>query len=439
MLKNAEKITESQHCTMKEERWIIEKFDVIYREKKPYVLVTLNLKNFKYFNMKFGWEEGNRILYLVYLALQSELIEGEYLAHISADNYVLLLHTKDLIMTEEETLSYIQTDLMRFIDAVFEIEDDKLYKNLYASFGIYPVCLGDGGYHQAHELSDFFRKEDKGIKFRTFSINYYQEVLHQTFLQQYELKKSTANALQRGEYHVYIQPKVELSTRKIVGGEALLRRFDGEGNAIPLYQFLPILNSEGYIRKVDWFVFETVCQEIRTRLAANQPVVPISFNISKDFFYDVYMCDNYISTYKKYGVPREYIEFELMETISLDDTGRMIEVIDKFKKAGFICSLDDFGNGYSSFGVLLNADFDYIKLDRIFFINPLDETNKVIIKGVVDMLKFLGFKIVAEGVETKEYVDFLSEVGCDIIQGFYFYKPMPLNDFMQLLSASGQA
>lgn len=434
MLKYAEKITEYQQFQMNTERWIIEKYNEINRDGMPYLLVTVNIKNFKYLNLKFGWEQGNRIIYLVYLALQGQLAEGEYLAYDSADNYVLLLHSEVPVMTEKETLSYIQKELMRFIDAVFEIDDDRIFKNLYTSFGIYPVGLKQCGYHEAHEMSDFFRKEDSGIRLRTFSVNYYQDTVYQKFMQLNELKKSTANALQRGEYQVYIQPKVEIKTGKIVGGEALLRRFDKDGKVIPLYQFLPILNLEGYIRKIDWFVFETVCQEIGSRFADHKAVVPVSFNISKDFFYDVYMCDNYIDTYKKFKVPQEYIEFELMETISLDDTGRMVEVIKQFKQAGFTCSLDDFGNGYSSFGVLLNADFDYIKLDRIFFTNPLDEINKVIIKGVVDMLKFLGFKIVAEGVETKEYVDYLAEVGCDIIQGYYYYKPMPLLEFMQLLS-----
>lgn len=434
MHKHFQKISDCPQYPMNKEQGIAEKFYKINAEEKPYVLVSVNIKNFKYLNLKYGWEQGNEILYLFYLALQRQLTDGEHVAHSAEDNYVLLLHSRELIMTEADTLDYIQVVIMRFIDAVFEIDDERIYKNLYASFGIYPVCLRPCSYYEAYEMSEFFRKSDAGIKFRTFSVNYYQEDVYQKFLRQCELKISTANALQRGEYQVYIQPKVEIKTGKIAGGEALLRRFDGEGKAIPLYEFLPILNSEGYIRKIDWFVFETVCEEIGTRIAEKKPVAPISFNISKDFFYDVYMCDNYIRTYKKYGVPQEYIEFELMETISLDDTGRMVEVIKKFKEAGFACSLDDFGNGYSSFGVLLNADFDYIKLDRIFFTNPLDDANKVIIKGVVDLLKFLGFKIVAEGVETKEYVDYLAEVGCDMIQGYYFYKPMPLGEFMQLLS-----
>lgn len=428
-----QKVEKYLEFPMRRQEWLAEKFKEINKNQEHYVLVSINLKKFKYFNLKYGWEQGNEILYNIYQSLQKELSEGEYIAHIFADSYALLLRTSKQSMPEPETLEFIRTTIMKYIDAIFEVDDDRVYKDIYASIGIYPASIKTCDYHEAFEMADLFRREDLGLERRTFSVNYYSEEVFDLIMQKYELQKSTANALAKGEYRVYVQPKVDIKTSKIVGGEALLRRFGSDGKPIPLSEFLPILNSEGYIRKVDWYVFETVCAKIEERLKKGKPVVPVSFNISKDFFYDVYLCDNYIETYKKYNVPQEYIEFELMETISLDDIGRMIEVVKEFKKHGFRCSLDDFGNGYSSFGVLLNVEFDYIKLDRVFFMNPLNENSKAIIKGVIDMLKFLGLKIVAEGVETKEYVDYLLELGCDVIQGYYFYKPMPLDEFMELL------
>lgn len=428
-----QRVCDCPQYPMNHEPWIAEKFGEINQAAMPYVLVTMNIKNFKYLNLKYGWEQGNAILYQIYLALQSQLAEDEYIAHSAADNYILLIHAQMWDTTEAAAHEFIQTVIMKFVDAIFEVNDDSIYKNLYASFGICPAYLSSYSFYQAIEIAELFRKEDAGIKQRTFTVNYYKSEALEAFLQKHDLGRSTANALQRGEYRVFVQPKVDLKTRKVVGGEALLRRFDGGGKPVPLGTFLPILNAEGYIRKIDWFVFETACEKMQERLSLGKPVAPISFNISRDFFYDVFMCDNYISTRQKYNIPSEFIEFELMETISLDDTGRMVEVIDKFKQAGFKCSLDDFGNGYSSFGVLLNADLDYVKLDRIFFTNPLDDANKRILRNVFDILKSLGFLIVAEGVETKEYVDYLEELGCDIIQGFYFYRPMPIDEYLLLL------
>lgn len=434
-----QRISESEQYPMNSEPWVIENFDKLNRNAERYLLISVNIKNFKYINIQYGWEQGNKILHLFYQTMKRHLKEDEYIAYRSADNFVLLLRAPDWDMSEKAAHDFVQTVLVHYVDDIFEMHDERVYKNIFASFGIYPVFLKSCSYFEALEMAELFRKGDRGIKYRTFTIAYYDSEALTTFVNQYELGCTTATALQRGEYQVYVQPKVDVKTQKIVGGEALLRRFDAQGNSIPLSEFLPILNEEGYIRKIDWFVFETACEIMSTRFTQGKPLVPISFNISKDFFYDPLSCDNYISTLQKYNLPQSYIELELMETISLDDTGHLIKVIELFKQAGFKCSLDDFGNGYSSFGVLLNADLDSVKLDRIFFTNPLDDAGRNILKNIIDILKFLHIKIVAEGVETKEYVDFLAQLGCDIIQGYYFYRPMPIAEFMQLLNLQDEA
>lgn len=433
-MSNASKRVES--CTqfnMHNEAWLADKFCELSSGSKSYLMLSINIKSFKYINLQFGWQGGNEIIYKIYLALQNTLNSDEYIAHISADAFVLLLPADTWSGSIQSAHNYIKKSTMPYVDAIFELDDARVHKQIYASLGIFPFHLYPCGYHEAFQEAELFRKTDESIKKRTFSVNFYTVEEKDRLTNKYALTLSTSAALQNNEYQVYIQPKVELATRKIVGGEALLRRFDSEGKSVPLSEFLPILNEEGYIRKVDWYVFDTACSAIGERISKNKAVVPISFNISKDFFYDVFLCDEYIATCKKHKVENNYIEFELMETISLDDTGRMIEVVSQFRRAGFRCSLDDFGNGYSSFGVLLNAQLDCVKLDRIFFINPLTPISEQIIKGVIDILKLLNFKIVAEGVETQEYVDCLARLGCDAVQGYYFYKPMPMADFMRLL------
>lgn len=432
------RISDCPQYPMHSEKFIIEKFEELNSRAKPYLLLSVNIKNFKYINIQYGWEEGNEILYLFYRTMERRLQEDEYIAYISADHFVLLLRSRKWDMSEAAAHDYVKAYLSPLVDDLFEINNEHIYKNIFASIGIYPIFLKQCSYFEALEIAELFRKEDRGIKYRTFTINYYNKEEMAVFVHKFQLAGTTATALQRGEYQVFVQPKVDVKTQKIVGGEALLRRFDAAGNAIPLYQFLPILNEEGYIRKVDWYVFETACEIMSNRFTAEKPIVPISFNISKDFFYEPLSLDEYVNTLKKYNLPQTYIELELMETISLDDTGHMVKVIENFKREGFKCSLDDFGNGYSSFGVLLNAELDYVKLDRIFFCHPLNDESRKILENVIDLLKYLNLKIVAEGVETKEYVDLLGELGCDLIQGYYFYHPMPIADFMNLLDHEAQ-
>lgn len=435
---NLQRISDCLQYPMKSESWIIEKFDKLNHSAEPYLLVNANIKNFKYINIQYGWEQGNEILYLIYKAMERLLKEGEYIAYRSDDNFVMLLHSPNWDMSDKAAHEFVHEVFVPLVDEIFELEDERIYKKLYASFGICPIFFKECNYFEALEMAEIFRKEDRGIKYRTFTISYYNKDAMAAFVHKYELGTTTITALQRGEYQVYVQPKVDVKTRKIVGGEALLRRFDSHGNSVPLNEFLPILYEEGYIYKVDWFVFETACNIMSKQLTAGKPLVPISFNVSKDFFYEPLACDNYVVTHQKYNLPQKYIELELMETISLDDTGHMIEVIGHFKRAGFKCALDDFGNGYSSFSVLLNADLDYVKLDRIFFSNPLDDAGRKMLENVIDILKFLNIKIVAEGVETKEYVDYMEQLGCDIIQGYYFYRPMPIAEFMELLDREAE-
>lgn len=249
----------------------------------------------------------------------------------------------------------------------------------------------------------------------------------------YLMEERVSKAYQNKDFVVYLQPKVRLNDQKVIGAEALIRWFDEEGNMIPLSSFLPILNQNNYIRMLDIQTFEVCCELIADRLKNGEPMVPISFNISQSFFYDTKMMPDYMEVYNRYQIPREYIQFELMESISLNDTQQLVNVIDDFKKEGFTCLLDDFGNGYSSFGVLINSKLDILKMDRQFFVDPLNEKTANIIKTVIELAKQLHLEVIAEGVETQEYADFLKEVGCDVIQGFYFYHPMPIPELLSLL------
>ncbi|MEG0367643.1 MAG: GGDEF domain-containing phosphodiesterase, partial [Coprobacillus sp.] len=400
-------------------------YEVLNNHSK-YVLIQLNLKNFKYFNTKYGYKAGNEILFLIFQTLKTFIKEDEYVSYLYSDNFVLLLQYEDLN-------DFLYVRIAELVDQLYRIDDQRVYRCLFFSIGIYEIDEPNVSFEDALNLANLARRESESIKQRNHSIELYDKAFYHQYMDRLELEMKTADAYKEYEFSAFLQPKVDLETEQIVGAEALLRWIDKDGNNIPLYQFLPILNQNSYIELVDLDVFDQICSKLDERLRQNKKVVPVSFNISKSSFYSSDILKDYLDIFEKYDIPKQLIEIEFMESISLDDTERMKRIVSGFKDYGFSCSLDDFGNGYSSFNVLLNAPFDIIKMDRQFFLDNLKGDNQLIIKTVVDLIHSLGMKVVAEGVELKEHVDYLKACQCNYVQGFYYYKPMPIQDFENLL------
>lgn len=182
-------------------------------------------------------------------------------------------------------------------------------------------------------------------------------------------------------------------------------------------------------------VFELVCGMIQDSLQKGMNMVPISFNLSKASFEDAPFMREYMELFKKFDIPKEYIEFELLESISMDHSGKLLEVVETIHEAGFRCALDDFGSGYSSMSVLVSAPLDIIKLDRSLFQLRYDGMeNYAIVDGLLDILHHFPVKIIAEGVEDAAMAEHLRQKGCDMIQGFYYYRPMPMHTFQKLIA-----
>lgn len=409
------------------EKWIQDQYESILKTGQKYMLVYMNIKCFRLFNILYGHKAGDEILKTVYQAVAEYLDEDEWIGYVYADAYLMLMKYDSLKNFEEHRLKELT-------ETIYRIKcDERIYRNIFVSYGIYLMDDKNCDFHKAVEYADLSRISTDSMHCRSHSY----EVFDQNHLTDYkshcELVTKTAEAYLNYEFVSFLQPKVDAHTHQIVGAEALVRWYGKDGKLIPVSDFLPILNENAYIRFIDMDAFDVVCRMLDGRIKGNKPVVPISFNLSKAHFYDPELIKDYTNILDKYEIPRELIVFELMESITLDDTEKMKEVISQLRDSGFSCSLDDFGNGYSSFTVLLNADLDSVKMDRQFFLPNLNGDSKLIIKTVVQLIKSLGMKVIAEGVETREHADFLDACGCDQIQGFYFYKPMPINEFEALL------
>lgn len=400
--------------------------------REEYSLLHFNVKKFRYFLGRYDHETGEELLQQILKTFTKGLKKGQYLLYTGGDDFIFLIHEwrKKKIIDE-----LIQRDYEGY-----ELKDSRFFNNVFFSMGVcrlrdFPeadfetCCL----YAWLARITSN-EHEKKSSDFKFFTRKQLQE-----FQMRSQLEVKTVEACRKETYAVYIQPKVDAKTLKICGGEALLRWFDEDGTMIPLSLFLPVLNENSYIRYVDQMVFELVCKMIQESIQKGMKMVPISFNLSKASFEDEPFMQEYMEVFQQFDIPKEYIEFELLESISMDNSDKLIKVVDTIHKAGFRCALDDFGSGYSSMSVLARVPIDIIKLDRSLFQNPYrDIDNFLIVDGLLDILHHFPVQIVAEGVEDETVAAHMRQDGCDMIQGFYYYRPMPMDEFQRLIAEQGE-
>ncbi|MCR5784016.1 MAG: bifunctional diguanylate cyclase/phosphodiesterase [Eubacterium sp.] len=248
--------------------------------------------------------------------------------------------------------------------------------------------------------------------------------LRDTHLMLIEVK----DGLARGEFTFYIQPKVNLETGKVVGGEALTR-WAKNGEIIQAYKFIPTIEMNGYVVYIDKFVWEEVCIWIRAQLDRGLTPPMISVNVSRVDFNFIDVPEFFDNLLKKYDLPHEYIEIEITESAYIDAPNSMMEEIRRLRNMGFRISIDDFGSGYSSLEMLGSMQVDVVKFDKKFIDNASNDYGYNILKSISEMMKVLGLEIIVEGAETKEQIDILKSVDCKYVQGFYFFEPLTKEEF----------
>lgn len=246
-------------------------------------------------------------------------------------------------------------------------------------------------------------------------------------------------ALQAKEFVVYYQPKVNIVDRTLYGAEALVR-WIRNGKMVPPIQFIPQLEREGSVCKLDYYVLENVCAFLKERLEKGLPVVPISVNYSRRHLEEENLVERTLEIIDRYGVDHHLIEIELTESDDFQNYEIMSHIIDRFKENGIGTSIDDFGTGFSSLNMIKQVDLDVIKIDKSFIPLEKDYSEKehdlVMFRSIVKLINELGKKSIAEGVETVEQIDYLREVGCDIVQGYVFDKPLPQEMFEERLESA---
>lgn len=395
--------------------------------KTKYAVVYTDFVDFQYINEVFGYSYGDGILAKYGDILREGLREGELCGRVSADNFVLLLRYED----KNEIV-----DRQRRADGKITAFTQSCQQNqsLYTYCGI--CCVEDVienlKIKDILDRANFVRKTVKNGTNRNYV--YYDEKIRQRLWEEKALEGHMLEALTNREFQVYYQPKVELKTGEIACSEALIRWVGEDGKVIPPDRFIPVFEQKFMINRLDRYVFEEVCRWLRHLIDTGKKALPVSVNVSRLQFYDHEFVTRYVEIRDKYRIPPNLLEIEFTESIVIDNANLLQEVVKQLKKAGFSCTIDDFGKGYSSLSLLKTLPVDVLKLDKFFFDGGEDKKrDQAVVQGIIDMVSKFDIRTVAEGVEDPEQVEFLKQAGCDYVQGYVFYRPMPEKDFEAIL------
>lgn len=403
-------------------------FQARYREAAPSLepgscaIVLLNVIGFKLINEQFGMEVGNQTLSSIHRLLSLHLKKNEFLARGESDYFFLFL----MESTEEA--------VQKRLDAVIaDINSAHNAEFSFATLGFKRgACLVDEPEQDIAILQEHARLALlKYNPARRQKCAFYDDSLVEQLKTEQEMNYMFASSLENHSFQVYLQPKIHAKTRKLMGAEALVRWNQPEKGMIPPSEFIPLFESNGKICQLDFYVFREICATIHRWKEMGIPLFPISVNLSRQHFTNEHFLEPFFQTAQEYGIPDNILEFELTESIFFEsrEIHHVKQIIGDMHDHGFLCSLDDFGSGFSSLGLLKEFDVDSLKLDRCFFRNMANQKAKDVIICLINLAKCLDVQTVAEGIEDMEQVEFLSDMNCDMIQGFVFSCPIPIEAF----------
>lgn len=394
-------------------------------------IAVVSLAEFRRINEKHGFEAGNSILIAMAEIFESCLKDGELICRSNASRFVVMFKERDsneMFMRLSAILGSIQKQIF-----------DRFKIQIYIVAGVCCPANEDVGVMGALDKAVAAKQTVSDRPFYSRNhIVFYDGALSEQLKERRHIEANMMSALENGEFKVYYQPKVSISTGKVVGAEALVRWIRPDGEIISPGRFIPIFEQNGFITDMDFAIYRSAVADISKWLRKGIDVPLISLNVSRFHLGDENFIEKLCALVDNLGVPHKYIELEITESLLTENLEKLVDTVTTLKERGFKISVDDFGSGYSSLNLITQLPFDTLKIDGAFFLkNELTERNKKVITSVVTLAKSLNLETVSEGVETNTQVEFLRKLGCDMIQGFFFYKPMPSGDFEKLL-ASGK-
>ena len=386
-----------------------------------YAFAHFDIKQFRVINEVYGHIAANKVLSNIVKAMnESDFIYASARCH--NDNFAMLL--KD--MPEEELLAKLRA----FFDKLSYLEEDPNYK-VYYKCGVVPMqraMLSGNRVADAAKMAQALCANKQGTE-----IVVYTDKMHDDLSWGNYIKAYVETAIEQDDFVVYLQPKFDIKKETIKGAEALIRWNYKNKEFLPPYRFIPFFEKDGSIAQIDDIVLKKVCAAFAKWKQEGKPLYPISVNLSRSRLYDEKLIEKLTGIVDSFGVDHKLIDFELTESATYDNMEHMISVLNELRGKGIKISMDDFGTGYSSLSLLTQMPIDTLKIDKSFVDTITDsferEEDMIVLRHIVSLAKELGFVCLAEGAETKSQVDHLRELGCEVIQGYYYSRPVPIGEY----------
>ena len=387
--------------------------------EQAYSIVCSNIENFKLVNDIFGVRAGDSLLKEVADIARNMVGSNGFCGRFGADRFLCL-----------QNRGQEQRDRQNFGE-FGEHELSPLLKSVVMRWGIYEITDRSVPVEQMCDRAMLAANSIKGQYNQFFAV--YDDSLRDQLLREQAITDAMETALNEGQFVVYYQPKYSLNDDCMTGAEALVRWIHPEWGFLPPGAFIPLFEKNGFISRLDRYVWERVCAQLRDWKDRGRALLPVSVNVSRADVYQGDLADTLARLVEKYGVDPAYLHLEITESAYAEKPGQIISTVEALRRLGFIVEMDDFGSGYSSLNMLSQMSLDILKLDMKFIQNEIAKpVQQSILNDVVSMAHGLHLSVVAEGVETREQMQRLRAVGCDYVQGYYFAKPMPVAEFEEL-------
>lgn len=386
-----------------------------------YAIVVWDIDNFKVYNDLFGSVEGDRLLKRIgdTYSVHKELLSSR----LYAEQFAICVPAEN--MQIERRLDHWE----RFL----------AYENKHFEFipriGVYVV---DDSTDDVRLMCDRAVMALKSVK-NSYSekIAYYNDTMRQSLLDEQEIIAQMLPALKSGQFKLFFQPQYNHVNGCMIGVEVLVRWMHPEKGILSPAVFIPIFEKNGFIARLDEYIFEETCKFVRKCLDSGMNIVPASVNFSRIDLYNPQFCAKLCELIEKYNIEPWMVCIEITETAYIDNPNQLIAVVDQIKSNSFNVYMDDFGSGYSSLNMLKELSVDMIKLDMTFITdNMLQKRSRIILKSIIKMMKHLNVRVIAEGVETMEQADYLRQMGCRLVQGYLYARPMPEEEFIAKLKSA---
>ena len=392
------------------------------QDDKNWCLVSIDIENFKLFNEWYGHNEGDLLMVQIGAALlQAGERTGGTAGYFGQDDFCLLAPF------DMELIGTLYDDIA------------SLVSSRGGNVGFLPafgVCKVEKGYPTLDLLDRSFLAAQVAKSGYRNRVRIFEKSMYLRTDEEYHVITKFFQALSQHEVVFYLQPQCRASSGKIVGAEALARWIKPDGTVIPPDEFIPILEKRGLISDLDMYIWEEVCRWQRGWIDSGHTPLPVSINVSVADILHTDLPKYFENLTDRYSLERKLIKIEITESSYISNTTLVRDTVHSLREKGFTVLMDDFGSGYSTLNMLKNLNIDIIKLDAQFL--RMDESNEEksirILESVTNMTKTIGVPIIAEGVETEKQKDFLLDLGCRYIQGYYFYKPMPAADYERLIT-----